>query len=56
MMREPVSEEAFAVAEAPMLNSPHGLSILFLKMLYITVPGSGEARRRGLSVLGPSRR
>ena len=33
MMREPVSEDAFAVADAPMLSSPHGLSISFLKML-----------------------
>ena len=33
MMREPTSEDAFAVAEAPMLSSPDGLPISFLKML-----------------------
>ena len=33
MIREPVSEDAFAVAEAPMLSSPHGLPVSFLKML-----------------------
>ena len=33
MMREPVSEDAFAVAEAPMLSSPHGLPVSFMKML-----------------------
>ena len=33
MIGEPVSEDAFAAAEAPMLSSPHGLSISFLKML-----------------------
>jgi hypothetical protein len=31
MMTQPVSEDVFAAAKASMLNSPHGLSMPFLK-------------------------
>ena len=34
MITSPTSEDAFAIARASMLSSPHGLSISFLKMLY----------------------
>ncbi len=33
MIREPVSEDACAVAEAPVLSSPDGLPVSFPKML-----------------------
>ena len=46
MMREPLSEDAFAVAEAPMLSSPHGSSISFLKMLWAETAGRAREQRQ----------